>query len=118
MLNFTCTLKGVAPPEWLPDADAVDKWLNLLEGYFSIHDFFNLENITFSLLKSAPHVKDLWETYCERKDKEEPSLFLVVPTWNLFQYAIRENIIPWGAMRTSTSNGLRCGNKEIKMCMS
>ena len=22
------------------DADAVDKWLNLLEGYFSIHDFF------------------------------------------------------------------------------
>ena len=29
-----------------------------------------------------------------------------------------DNIIRWGAMRTSTSNGLCCGNKEIKMCMS
>ena len=25
----------------LIDADAVDKWLNLLEGYFSVHDLFN-----------------------------------------------------------------------------
>ena len=51
-------------------ADTVDIWLNLLEGYFSVHDFFDQENITFSLLKSAPHVKEWWETYCERKDKE------------------------------------------------
>ena len=54
------------------DADTVDRWLNLLEGYFSVHEFFNRENITFSLLKSAPHVKDWWETYYERKDEEEP----------------------------------------------
>ena len=40
------------------DADVVDKWLNLLEEYFSVHDFSNRENITFSLLKFAPHVKD------------------------------------------------------------
>ena len=40
------------------DTDAVDKWLNLLEGYFSVHDFFDWEKITFSLLKVAPHVKD------------------------------------------------------------
>jgi hypothetical protein len=40
------------------DIDAVDKWLNLLEGYFSIHNFSNRENITFSLLKVVPHVKD------------------------------------------------------------
>ena len=51
--------------ERLIDADIVDKWLNLLEGYFSIHDFSNQENITFALLKDAPHVKDSWETYCE-----------------------------------------------------
>ena len=29
------------------DADAVDKWLNLLEGYFSVHDFSDREKITF-----------------------------------------------------------------------
>ena len=33
------------------DAYAIDKWLNLLEGYFSVHNFLNRENITFALLK-------------------------------------------------------------------
>ena len=40
------------------DVDVIDRWLNLLEGYFSVHDFSNREKITFSLLKVAPHVKD------------------------------------------------------------
>jgi hypothetical protein len=30
------------------DADALEKWLPLLEGYFSIHNFYDKENITFS----------------------------------------------------------------------
>ena len=68
---------------WI-DADTIDRWLNLLEGYFSIHDFSGREKITFSLLKAAPHVKDWWETYYERKDEEEPSLFSAIPTWNSF----------------------------------
>jgi hypothetical protein len=59
------------------DADAVDKWLNLLEGYFSVHNFSNKEKITFALLKTVPHVKDWWETFCEQKKTEEPSLFTV-----------------------------------------
>jgi hypothetical protein len=44
--------------EGLIDAYVVDKSLNLLEGYFSIHDFSDRENITFALLKVVPHVKD------------------------------------------------------------
>jgi len=47
------------------DANAIDKWLSLLEGYFSVHDFSSWEKIIFALLKVAPHVKDWWETYCE-----------------------------------------------------
>ena len=47
------------------DADTVDRWLNLLEGYFSVHDFSDQEKIIFALLKAAPHVKDWWETYRE-----------------------------------------------------
>jgi hypothetical protein len=66
------------------DAEFIDRWLNLLEGYFSVHDFFYWEKIIFSLLKVAPHVKDWWENYYEKKDEEKPSLFLVVPTWNYF----------------------------------
>ena len=45
--------------------NAIDRWLNLLEGYLSVHDFSDQENIIFALLKAAPHVKDWWGTYCE-----------------------------------------------------
>jgi hypothetical protein len=62
------------------DTDVVDKCLNLLEGYFSVHNFSNRENITFALLKVVPHVKDWWETFCEQKEIEETSLFLVTAT--------------------------------------
>ena len=36
------------------DLDVVDKWLNLLEGYFSVHDFSSQEKMTFSPLKAVP----------------------------------------------------------------
>jgi hypothetical protein len=49
------------------DADVVDKWLNILEGYFSVHNFSNREKITFALLKAITHVKDWWETFCEKR---------------------------------------------------
>ena len=38
------------------DADALDNWLNVLEGYFPVHNFFDREKITFALLKAVPHV--------------------------------------------------------------
>jgi hypothetical protein len=47
------------------DAEALEKWLTLLEGYFSVHNFFDKEKVTFALLKSLPHVKHWWETYWE-----------------------------------------------------
>jgi hypothetical protein len=46
------------------DADAIKKWLNLLEAYFSVHEFSDQEKIIFSLVKVAPNVKDWWKTYC------------------------------------------------------
>jgi hypothetical protein len=39
------------------DADALEKWLNLLEGYYSIQKKFSIEKITFALLKVLPHVR-------------------------------------------------------------
>jgi hypothetical protein len=72
------------------DAYVVDKWLNLLEGYFSVHNFSNRENITFTLLKVIPYVKDWWETFCEKKETEEPSLFIVATTWESFRDVIKE----------------------------
>ena len=60
--------------------DALEKWLNLLECYFSVYKFSNREKITFSLLKVVPHVKDWWETHCEQTTMEEPSMFSTIPT--------------------------------------
>ena len=40
------------------DTNAIDKLLNILEAYFSFHNFLKREKITFSLLKSIPQVKD------------------------------------------------------------
>jgi hypothetical protein len=48
------------------DAKALEKCLTLLEGYFSVHNFFDKEKITFALLKALPHVKHRWETYWEQ----------------------------------------------------
>jgi hypothetical protein len=79
------------------DADAVDKWLNLLEGYFFVHNFSNREKITFALLKVVPHVKDWWETFCEQKEIEETSLFSVMATWESFRDAIKEQYYPVGS---------------------
>jgi hypothetical protein len=76
--------------EGLIDVDVVDKWLNLLEGYFSVHNFSDRENITFSLLKAIHHVKDWWDTYFEQRAIEESTIFVVAPTWDCFQDAIKE----------------------------
>lgn len=62
------------------DVDVINKCINLLDGYFSIHDFSSQEKITFSLLRAAPHVKDWWETYCKKKDESTCSLFSAAPT--------------------------------------
>ena len=53
------------------DVDALDNWLNVLEGYFSVHNFSNREKITFALLKAVPHVQNWWGTYWEKISSKE-----------------------------------------------
>jgi hypothetical protein len=64
--------------------------LNLLEGYFSVHNFSNREKITFAILKIVPHVKDQWDTYSEQRVIEESAIFVVAPTWDSFCNSIKE----------------------------
>jgi hypothetical protein len=75
--------------EGLIDADVVDKWLNLLEGYFLVHNFSDREKITFALLKVVPHVNDSWDTYSEQRVIEEFAMFVVAPTWDSFRDTIK-----------------------------
>jgi hypothetical protein len=76
--------------EGLIDADVVDKWLNILEGYFSVLNFYDRENIIFALLKVVPHVKNWWDTYSKQRAIKESTIFLVSPTWDSFRNAIKE----------------------------
>jgi hypothetical protein len=78
------------------DADALDKWLNLLEGYFSIHNFSDKEKITFALLKALPHVKHWWKTYWEQSSTEESGIYGAKPTWDFFVDAVKEQYYPVG----------------------
>jgi hypothetical protein len=77
------------------DADALEKWLNLLEGYLSVHNFSDRENITFALLKALPHVKHWWETYWEKISTKESRIYGVEPTWDFFVDVLKEQYYPF-----------------------
>jgi hypothetical protein len=76
------------------DADALEKWLNLLDGYFSVQFFFDREKITFAILKYLPHVKHWWETYWEQSSTKESGIYGVEPTWDFFVDALKEQYYP------------------------
>ena len=62
------------------NVEALDKWLNLLEGYFSVHNFSDKEKITFAPLKALPYVKHWWEIYWDQSSTEESKIYGVDPT--------------------------------------
>jgi hypothetical protein len=78
------------------DADALEKWLNLLEGYYSVQKKFDSEKITSALHKSLPHVRSWWEGYWERYTADESTLFGREPTWATFVDALKKDFYPIG----------------------
>jgi hypothetical protein len=62
------------------DANSLEKWLNILEGYFFVQDFSDREKITFTLLKALPHVKHWWENHLEQSSTEDSGIYGVEPT--------------------------------------
>jgi hypothetical protein len=69
----------------------------MLEEYFSVHNFFDRENIDFSLLKVVLHVKDWRDTYSEKMVIEESKIFAVSSTWDTFMDSIKEQYYPVGS---------------------
>ena len=78
------------------DVDSLDNQFNVLVGYFSIHNFFDKENITFALLKASPQVKNWWGTSCEQNSSDESGMFETIPTWASFIDVVREQYYPVG----------------------
>jgi hypothetical protein len=61
-----------------------------------LHNFSIGKILLFSLLKAIPHVKDWWDTYSEKRNIEESTIFVVTPTWYSFKDAIKEQYYPIG----------------------
>ena len=78
------------------DVDALDNWLNVLEGYFSVHNFFDREKITLVLLKVVPHVQNWWGNFCEQNSSDESGMFETNLTWASFIDVAREKYYPVG----------------------
>jgi hypothetical protein len=76
------------------NVDAIEKWLNLLEGYFSVHNFFNKEKIICALLKDLPRVKHWWETCWEKISIEDSRIYGFEPTWYFFVDVVKEQYYP------------------------
>jgi hypothetical protein len=100
--------------EGLIDVDVVYKWLNLVEEYFSFHNFSNRENITFSLLKVVRHFKDWWDTYSEKRAIEESVIFMVSHTWVPSRIPLKNITTRLEATRTSTPDGPLCVKKGTR----
>jgi hypothetical protein len=66
----------------------------MIEGYFSVHNFFDRKYIIFTLFKALPHVKHWWETYWEKIYTEESGIYGVDPTCNFFMDGIKEQYFP------------------------
>ena len=61
------------------DANTLEKWLNLLEGYYSVQNVSHSEKITIVLL-NLPNVRAWWECYWERYTMDESTLSRREPT--------------------------------------
>ena len=70
--------------------------MNVIEGYFSVHKFFDREKITFALHKDAPHVKNWWENYWEKNSLDECGMFETNPTWAFLIDSFKEKYYPMG----------------------
>jgi hypothetical protein len=84
------------------DANALEKWLNMLEGYFFVHNFSDKEKITYALLKALPRVKHWWETYSEQSSKSTMEYMGSSPLGIFLWMQSRKNTTMLITMKTST----------------
>lgn len=88
--------------EGLIDEDAIDKWLNLLEGYFSIHDFSNQKILLLYFLK-LPHMSRIGgKPTVNKRTRVNPHCFQPHPLGIIYETPSRNNITLSRAMKKNT----------------
>ena len=86
------------------DTDSLDRWLNLLEGYFLVHNFPDRENITLHSSKSPPMSRIGGKRTVRKRTREKPPCSWPQPIGIISEMPPRNIIIPWGDMRISAYN--------------
>ena len=84
------------------DVDVVDRWSNLLEGYFLVHEFSNQENITFALLKVAPMLRNSGKPIVNKRTRGNTYCFQLHLLGILSKTPSTNNITLLGAMKINT----------------
>jgi hypothetical protein len=98
------------------DANAVDKWLNLLEGYFSVHNFRIKKRLLLHSLKSFPMPKIGGKLSVSKRKQRKPHYFQSWPPGNPSGMLLRNNTTLSKVMTTCIPNGPHCSKKETKKC--
>jgi hypothetical protein len=84
------------------DAEALEKWLTLLEGYFSVHNFSEKEKITFALLKLSL-MSNIGGKLTGRKFPQRSLEYIgLIPLGIFLWMRYRNSITLLATMRTST----------------
>ena len=84
------------------DVDAIDRWLNLLEGYFLVHDFSTGRRL-FLHSKLPPMSRTGGKPTVRKRTRNNPLCSQPYPLGILSEMPSRNNTIPWGAMRDRKS---------------
>ena len=84
------------------DADVVDRWLNLLEGYFSVHDFSSQEKIISLFLEQPPTSRTGGKPNASRRMKLQAHYFQLHPLGIHSEMPSRSSTTLSEAMRINT----------------
>jgi hypothetical protein len=96
------------------DTYVVDKWFNLLERYFFVHNFSNREKITLRSSKSFPTSKIGGKLYVSKRKLRNPHYLQSRPPGIPSRMILRNNTTLSDVMTTCIPNGPHYGKKETK----
>ena len=100
------------------NAYSIDNWLNVLEGYFYVHNFSNKEKITFALLRQSPMSKIVGVLTGIKTHQMSLECLRQIPLGTLSQMSSTNNITLWETIMTSTQNGPFCIKRGTRWCQS
>jgi hypothetical protein len=93
------------------DVDVVDKWLNLLEGYFSVHNFFIEKRLPLRSLRMSPMSRSGGRLIVRIRTLRNMQYFRLHTLGILSGMILRNNNTLLEAMMTNIRDGPHCKGK-------